>query len=347
MPWYEARFWSVRVIISAALTPMIVWLGRRWPLERHNWPLRTGLHLLFSVLFALARAVLEAGVHAAFAALGPSDWDRGFDGTFEIALIFGFHTGVIAYWVVLAIQSAFRYYEKFREREQEALKLELRASELRTQVAQAQLGALKMQLQPHFLFNTLNAIVVLVRQGKRAEAEQALTRLSDLLRAVLEDHEAQEVPLRRELEYLRLYLSIEQMRFSDRLVIRIDADPEVLDATVPQLALQPIVENAVRHGISRRAGQGTIEIRAFARDDALNIVVRDDGPGLAEGAPTKGHGVGLANVRARLQRLYGVEAALRIESHEGIGTQVCVILPYREYVAPPRRPEDVREFPIA
>lgn len=336
----------MRVIISTALTPVIVWLGRRWPLERHNWPLRAAMHLVFSLLFALARAVGEALVHATFAALGPADWDRGFAGAFEIAIIFGFHTGVIAYAVVLAVQSAFRYYEKFSEREQEAFKLELRASELRTQLAQAQLGALKMQLQPHFLFNTLNAIVVLVRQGKRAEAEQGLTRLSDLLRAVLEDRDAQEVPLRRELEYVRLYLSIEQMRFSDRLAIRIEPDPEVLDAAVPQLVLQPIVENAVRHGISRRAGQGTIEIRAFTQDDALHIVTRDDGPGFAQGTSAPGHGVGLANVRARLQRLYGTRAVLRIESHEGAGTEASVILPYREYGTPQECSGEVRDSPI-
>ena len=133
----------------------------------------------------------------------------------------------MAYWVVLSIQTAFRNYARFQERAQAALRSELRASQLETQVAQARLSALKAQLQPHFLFNTLNAIVVLVRQQKGQQAEETLARFSDLLRAVLADMDAQEVTLARELEYLKLYLSIEQLRFSDRLHVDIDVDPEL------------------------------------------------------------------------------------------------------------------------
>ena len=136
----------------------------------------------------------------------------------------------MAYWVVLSIQTAFRNYARFQERAQAVLRSDLRASQLETQVAQARLGALKAQLQPHFLFNTLNAIVVLVRQQKGQQAEETLARFSDLLRAVLADMDAQEVTLARELEYLQLYLSIEQLRFSDRLRVDIDVDPDLLDA---------------------------------------------------------------------------------------------------------------------
>ena len=147
---------------------------------------------------------------------------------------------------------------------------------------QAQLGVLKTQLQPHFLFNTLNAIMVLVRQQKAGQAEQMLAHLSDLLRCVLEDVESQEVPLRRELEYLQLYLSIEEVRFQDRLRVEITADPRLLDAAVPQMALQPIVENAIRHGIGRSSAAGRIQINAIRVNGSLEIKVKDDGPGLGD-----------------------------------------------------------------
>ena len=167
-------------------------------------------------------------------------------------------------------------------------------------MAQARLGALKAQLQPHFLFNTLNAIVVLVRQQKGQQAEETLARFSDLLRAVLADMDAQEVTLARELEYLKLYLSIEQLRFSDRLHVDIDVDPELLDAAVPHMGLQPIVENAIRHGIGPRATPGVIGIRAervgrFAARHACATTARDSAPrarGMAWGSasPTRARG---------------------------------------------------------
>ncbi|MES1211689.1 MAG: ATP-binding protein, partial [Acidobacteriota bacterium] len=153
-------------------------------------------------------------------------------------------------------------------------------------------------------------------------------RLSDLLRCVLEDVEAQEVPLRRELEYLRLYLSIEEVRFQDRLRVEIAADPAVLDAAVPHMGLQPLVENAVRHGIGSRSAAGRIEISAARVDDRLEIRIRDDGPGLSAAAPCPGQGIGLANTRARLQQLYGVRAALTVENAAEGGALATMILPY-------------------
>jgi LytS/YehU family sensor histidine kinase len=181
-------------------------------------------------------------------------------------------------------------------------------------------------LQPHFLFNTLNAIVVLVRQQKGRQAEETLARFSDLLRAVLADMEAQEVTLARELEYLRLYLSIEQLRFSDRLHIDIDVDPDLLDAAVPHMGLQPLVENAIRHGIGPRATPGAIVIRARRVGDALHVTVRDDGPGFrAAGSPPspeKG-GMGLG-----LKQLYGDAAELRTENGAQGGAQVTMVLPF-------------------
>jgi two-component system LytT family sensor kinase len=192
-----------------------------------------------------------------------------------------------------------------------------------------------MQLQPHFLFNTLNAIMVLVRQQRTGQAEEMLGRLSDLLRRVLDEGATQEVPLRRELELLELYLAIEQVRFQDRLRVEIAADPAVLDAAVPHFGLQPIVENAVRHGIGGRSAAGRIEIRAARRGDMLEIRVSDDGPGLpgdgsspAERRRAAG-GIGIANTRARLRQLYGDQASLTVVNGPLGGAVATIIVPFR------------------
>jgi len=250
-------------------------------------------------------------------------------GTFFVVFMLGFHGNITTYFTLLGMQYGWRYYRKYQEREREALRLELDASELRTQLMRAQLSALKMQLQPHFLFNTLNAIMVLVRQQKGRQAEETLARLSDLLRCVLEDVEAQEVPLRRELEYLQLYLSIEQVRFQDRLRVEIAADPAVLEAAVPHMGLQPIVENAIRHGIGRSSAAGRIQISAERVDEKLVVKIQDDGPGLPLEGASQGRGIGLSNTRARLHQLYGDAAQLTVENGATGGAVATMVLPFR------------------
>jgi sensor histidine kinase YesM len=327
-PWQDLRYWSVNIYLAALLTPLIVWAGRRWPLERQHLPRLIGLHLLLSIAWELLRLALEAAVHLTWNEFWPIQPPISFRSEIQLLFIFGFHTGVVTYWVVLSIQTALRNYASFQERAQAVLRSELRASQLETQVAQARLGALKAQLQPHFLFNTLNAIVVLVRQQKGPQAEETLARFSDLLRAVLADMDAQEVTLARELEYLKLYLSIEQLRFSDRLRVDIDVDPELLDAAVPHMALQPIVENAIRHGVGQRATPGVINIRAQRIGDSLQVVVQDDGPGFAASGAAGGLKLGLANTHARLRQLYGEASELRTESGASGGAQVTMVLPF-------------------
>ena len=324
--WKEVGFWAMRVVLSAALTLVILWLGTRFPIEKRVWARRISLHILFSLCFGVVRTGLEAVVFSHLSAgWGPGyEWAQSVSNAFKVLMIFAFHQAFIAYWFILVIHTAVRYHEK-------SLRLELNASELRAQVTQAQLGALKMQLQPHFLFNTLNAIMGMMRGGEVKQAEHALSRFSDLLRAVLDDMDTQEVTLERELTYVRLYLSIEQMRFADRLTVRIEADPDVLDAAVPHMGLQPVVENAVRHGIGCRVGGGSIEVRATRVGSRLHIRVQDAGSG-ARVRTTGGRGLGLSNLRARLKQLHGGDGELRIECSEN-GAVVEVIVPYRRLAA--------------
>jgi two-component system, LytTR family, sensor kinase len=327
-PWSKVLLaWMVGVYICAALTPAVLRLGRKWPIETRAWPSRTILHVVFSAIFSVVQLTIETAVYMQLG-IQESRAALPFLQRLSVSLVYGFHGNVLSYWAILGIQSAFHHYRRYQEREQQALRLELRASELTSQLTRAQLSALKMQLQPHFLFNTLNAITVLVRQRSADQAEEMLARLGDLLRWVLDDVEAQEVPLRRELEYVQLYLSIEQVRFADRLRVDISADPEVLEAAVPHMSLQPIVENAVRHGIGRRAAAGTIAIRASEANGKLRVLVQDDGPGFkADGEPGT-NGIGLANTRARLEQLYGTDASLTIDNGDGGGASVTMTVPY-------------------
>jgi LytS/YehU family sensor histidine kinase len=227
----------------------------------------------------------------------------------------------------LGLQAVYRSHQQARQREREALRLEVHSSELAAQVSAAQLSALKMQLHPHFLFNTLGAIMVLVRQQNGQQAELMLARLSDMLRLTLEDVEAQEVPLWRELEFLRLYLSIEQVRFQDRLRVQITAEPGVSEAFLPHMALQPIVENAVRHGLGQSEKAIMIDVKASRTGRNLVLTVTDDGPG-SPSSGFDGKGIGLKNTRDRLKRLYGSEATLLAENTSPRGVQVTMTLPF-------------------
>lgn len=325
--WRYLVAWLVGVYIWALLTPTILLLGRRLPIGRSpNWVRPIALHLLLSAGFSAFELCLESVIYTQLHLLPALTELRATTGQL---LARGFHGGVLNYWIVIGVQWGALYYRGYQERSQEALKFELRASELQSQLVSAQLTALKMQLQPHFLFNTLNAIMVLVRQHKAKDAEQMLGHLGDLLRGVLEDVDAQEVPLSRELEYLRLYLAIEQVRFPDRLRVEISADPAAHAASVPQLVLQPIVENAIRHGIGRSLSAGRILIRTSKVNDTVQLRVQDDGPGFSPGDSSEDRGIGLTNTRARLQQLYGQGAKLEIENGNPSGVIVTMNIPYR------------------
>ncbi len=324
--WHYLVGWLLGVYIWAFLTPLILLLGRQFPVERRNWLRRTALQLLLSAVFSAFELTLETALYSRLH-LFPT-FINNFRGSLAPLLVRGFHGGIVNYWIVLGLQSGVLYYQRYQERSREVLNIELRASELQSQLVSAQLNALKMQLQPHFLFNTLNAITVLVRQQKSKDAERMLGYLSDLLRGVLEDVDTQEVSLQRELEYLQLYLAIEQVRFADRLRVEVSADPAVQEASVPQLILQPIVENAIRHGIGRSSSAGRVLISASKIDGKVELRVQDDGPGLSPGDASNDQGIGLANTRARLQQLYGQDAGLEIKNCDRGGVIVTMSIPF-------------------
>jgi two-component system LytT family sensor kinase len=310
--------WLICACVWLILTPLVLRLARSFPLERRSWLKNSLAHLAASGLFATLQLAIYVLI-ASLVGLEPSR--QPFLEALRNIFISDFHFDLLTYWAIIGLSHALDYYRKYRERE-------LRASQLETRLAQAQLDALRMQLHPHFLFNTLNSISVLMTEDVKA-ARRMLIRLGNLLRVSLENAGAQEVSLKEELEFLESYLEIEQTRFQDRLTVKVDVDPMALDARVPNLILQPLVENAIRHGIAPRAAAGLIEIRARRQNGMVQLQVCDNGSGLAsnEGL-TKG--IGLSNTRARLEQLYGSSHRFELHSGDEGGLTVTVVIPFRQ-----------------
>ena len=236
---------------------------------------------------------------------------------------------IIVYFAIIGGYYALDYHRRFRERELQAAQLETQRAQLEASVIEARLAALRMELNPHFLFNTLNAISALVRREENKLAVSMLARLGDLLRVTLERGGEQEIPLEKELEYLARYLEIERVRFHDRLRIENEVAEDAAHALVPTFILQPLVENAVRHGISRSTEGGTIRVIARrAADDRLELSVVDSGVGFRPRDGVVREGVGMKNTRARLEQLYGPRASLTWENVLEGGARVTVLMPF-------------------
>jgi len=293
----------------AALAPLVFFVARRFRFDR---PWRDAfVHVL------VAAALTTVHVFAEYVLLGRF----GFPArrlAFRSFALYQVHADLVTYAVLVGAWHARDWYARFRDRE-------LRAAQLESRLAQARLEGLRMQLQPHFLFNTLHSISALMHRDVEA-ADRMLTRLSDLLRLTLESAATPEVPLSRELDFLDAYLEIQQTRFEDRLTVVRDVDPDALDALVPNLLLQPLVENAIRHGVAHRASGGRVEISARRENGRITLSVRDDGPGLVPGAR---QGVGISNTRARLEHLYGDAQSLALDNDPRGGARVTVVAPYR------------------
>jgi two-component system, LytTR family, sensor kinase len=310
-PPFQYLRWSMQEWYTwALLSPIVLWLAARYPLEPGRSTRVLPIHIGASVIVASVALLAEACVAHV---IDPTSGPLGVG----ILHIFSKHTAIsiLTYWVVVGI--ALLWHR------------EVRASRLETQLARAQLAALRRQLHPHFLFNTLYAIGTLIHEDP-AGAEDMVVRLGALLRASLAEEDVQEISLRRELELLEWYLGIEQTRFQERLTVEIAVDENALDCAVPSLVLQPLVENAIRHGIGRHAGRDTIIITGARAGDRLTLEVRNANSVL-EPAPEDAmrRGVGLSNTRERLSRLYGAAALLTLRRLDPHGVAVTIAMPAR------------------
>jgi len=324
--WGQALYWSFGDWYEwALLSPVIFWLCRRFRFDRQSWRGSLAAHLLGGLVLA--------GVHAVLCALAAvfQGWviEQSRDFGIELGQLLAnrIHYNLAVYAVIVCSWHAWDYNRKFREREAQA-------AELTSRLAQAQLQALRMQLNPHFLFNTLNAISALMLKDVNA-ANKMISRLGDLLRLALENTDRQEVPLQQEIEFLRRYLEIEQIRFGDRLQLKMDVDPSTLAAAVPHLILQPLVENAIRYAVEPQEAAGQIELRSTRDNGALVLQVSDNGAGIgihAAGSSEKGstgrEQVGLRNTRERLRKLYGERQEFQLTRNARGGVTASLTIPF-------------------
>jgi two-component system LytT family sensor kinase len=296
----------------AALTPAIAWLARRAPIVSPRWRSALLVHVPASIAVAVLKLALRFAIGRVVPLLATL--------AFPLILIAQFHLNLTTYWVIAGLAHAVDYYRKYQERER-------RASQLEARLAQAQLEVLRMQLHPHFLFNTLHAISALVRSAPEA-AERMIAQLSDLLRLTLDNIGRDTVPVKDEMEFVDRYLAIQQTRFGARLKVTQRVDPDVLDARVPSQILQPIVENAIRHGIGPRAGGGTVDIDVSTRNGDIVLRVSDNGCGLPVAGPAALRpGVGLTNTQARLHEMYGRAARITLSNAVRGGLVAEIVIP--------------------
>lgn len=314
--WHDVLFDLLDWLFLAALTFIPTRLGIRFPLRRVGWK-----------RFALVHAVGVVAFSSAWASIGTllGLLMHHYPGVPPFCLsylnwiLITIPFGALIYSAMLGCVYAYQYFVEARAREAEA-------SRLAALLSASRLDALRMQLNPHFLFNSLNTVLVLVRDKDTALAARMLELIADVLRQVLDTRRPHEVPLADELRFVERYLAIEQVRFSDRLRVDWAIENRALAALVPDLIMQPLVENAIRHGVARRADQGTLTISAQVAGDSLELSVRDDGAGMEQSEP---EGIGLSNTKERLQTLYGEAASVTITRPATGGTEVVLRLPYR------------------
>jgi hypothetical protein len=312
-------FNAAQFYLWLALAPVVFIFARRHTITRGNWRRPVLFHVCASLPCALLEAILAMTIF----------WFLDFpDGKQLFPTLTGaigstgnsFAVGVIIYWALVLAAHGLNYYRSYQ-------KEELRTHQLRAQLSQAQLQALRMQLQPHFLFNTLHSINDLVLEDPEA-ATKMITRLGDFLRMTLEGPASPTISLQQELEFLNHYLEIEKLRFHHRLRVEIKVAPDVLSAQVPNFILQPLVENALRHGISTRVGPSRLRVTAKRSNQRLELSVQDDGPGFGDADIQRRNGLGLSNTSERLKYLYGEEQSLAVNGNGSSGAAVTLTIPF-------------------
>jgi signal transduction histidine kinase len=327
LPGGNMKYWELPVrnafywMAWAAAAPIVIWLSQRFRFERQRWRLPLALHVGAGIAFTQLHIFAIFALH------------RGIAWYFDRALAVGFWPALrnwsiqytdwemITYWAIVGVGTALSYQDEARDRALAAAKLE-------TTLVETRLQALQTQLHPHFLFNTLHAVSALMHRDVTA-ADRMVARLADLLRMTLDHIGATEVVLKEELEFVGRYLEIQQTRFQDRLSVRMGVDPDTLDALVPWMLLQPLVENAIKHGISPRPGPGTIEIETQRAGEFLMLEVADDGPGLSrDPLAGSGTGIGVSTTEARLKYQFGSNYKLEF-LRRAKGVRVRVTIPWR------------------
>ncbi|HRE06930.1 MAG TPA: sensor histidine kinase [Opitutaceae bacterium] len=315
--WVEAISYSLGDwYVWALLSAPIVWLARRFPPESPRRLRTVAVHLVAALLCAWLYVVLRSLVGVLHAQI--LDEPVSFSEVFQPLLVKTYPFNLLVYGVILSASHAIGYYRKYHERTVHALELEKHLTEARLQ-------SLLRQLKPHFLFNTLNGIASLMHRDVDA-ADRMLVRLSELLRITMHHPGRALTSLRDEFAFIEKYLEIERIRFRDRLSVTIEVSPEVLDCDVPSLILQPLVENAIRHGIEPQPSAGRLVLQAHRTANDLVLVVRDNGPGFPLTGPAR-EGIGLANTRARLTELYGARHHFTLTNHPDGGLEARIVLP--------------------
>ena len=323
----EALWW----VLWMLLMPGVISLGRRFPFDGGRWRQATVVHLALSVILSIGH--ISAFGAAYFWVVGPTDWGPTAGKTIQLFAGRYLATDVVIYAAALGVYFAFEYYERFRRLALEAAQAEGRAARLQLSLVEARIHALRMELNPHFLFNALNAASGLVRKRENDAAVDMLARLGDLLRTTLDREMPSEVALSEEIHYLGRFVDIELVRFGDRLRVTWEIEADARNALVPPLILQPLVENALRHGIARRPGPAQLRIGARRAGLPLELTVRDTGEGLVPDGRSPREGIGLSNTRARLAELYGPEAAsLEVADVPGGGVRARLLLPFHTTV---------------
>lgn len=312
--------YTVNYLTWSLLLPLLNYLFERFPIQASSWKTK-GKALALSLVICFFHEIVSSWMFAipsnwfGYYPLGENNWEYIVKGL-RIAVPDRF----LEYWIIYAILTAMQMQRKFRNKELELTKVE-------NQLSNARLNALRLQLQPHFLFNTLNTISSLMEINVNA-AQKVVSRLGGLLRFVLDRDQRNFIPLREELEFVRNYLDIEQTRFHDRLSIAYDIDETTQEIQVPHLILQPLVENAIKHGFSRRSDEGKIEVVTRRLGDKVELLIRDDGCGSdLKHEDLLQQGIGLSNVKKRLELLYGEAAELRISTKPGSGFAVYILIP--------------------
>jgi two-component system, LytTR family, sensor kinase len=320
---WTALFFAVLLswVPWAVAAPLVLWLAGKYPLF-HGTSIGAWLrHAEAWIAIEVGGALWNAGIENWLNPYVPDMSSPGFWALWKQKVSTGAASTVVLYGVILLVGWMLESRAKLAWQQ-------VQASRLSEQLARAQLSALRQQIEPHFLFNTLNTIAGLVREGQNDSAVGMIAGLSELLRRTLQTTERQQVALGEEVEIAEKYLEIEKARFAERLHVSVNVTGELARARVPSLLLQPIVENAVKHGIAKRVEGGAIEISAERVNGTLMLSVRNDGPGFPEGWERAGTGIGLQNVRERLKSLYGEDGELQVGNAEG-GARVVVRIPFR------------------